>query len=449
MKYNYSESFQTKILGALARNNELHFSFRDIVKPKYFESEIYYEACKAIIDHVQEYNQLPTQDGLMVYIMRKSKTAGDNPKIYDKFIRKIYDIEIEEMPLIVDEVVGFARKAELREAIIESVSILETGDYTKVQELLDKALKVGQNIGDMGMSYFDTLSERLSPDEEHKPIAMLIPKVDKLLNGGAYQGELVIFLAPPNRGKSICLVNVGAAALYQGKKVLHITLEMSDKKIGLRYDARLSGKHIRNLEDFPKKIQVKLDAVKRLKGDLIIKRYPTRGATVDTIKAYIMMLQGKGWFPDLLLVDYGDIMKSSRTYSDKRFEEGSIFEELRGLAVELDLPVVTATQANRGSLAKKVVTMEDIAESFDKAKIADVIIALCQDTKEKREGKMRWFFAKNRDNASEVTVDMLINTDIMFFKQDTDADDDSEPDEIDEAEKKLPVGNKRARKPRN
>jgi replicative DNA helicase len=188
-----------------------------------------------------------------------------------------------------------------------------------------------------------------------------------------------------------------------------------------------------------------LAEIQRFKGDLIIKQYPTRGATVDIIRSHILSLRAQDFNPDAIIIDYGDILKSSRSYNDKRHEEGSIFEELRGLAVDLKLPVVTATQANRGALEKRIVTMADIAESFEKAKIADVIIALCQTSKEKKTGKMRWFFAKNRDNKSEVTVPMRLNTDTMFFKQDDDWD---EEDDVDDTEDRDNRGSKESKNTR-
>ena len=144
-------------------------------------------------------------------------------------------------------------------------------------------------------------------------------------------------------------------------------------------------------------------------GKVHIKEYPTQSVTVENLRSYCENLKRSGFFPDFIVVDYADLLRSDTQYSEKRHEHSHIYETLRGWAVEEEIPLWTAAQANRASLSKSQVTVADIAEDFGKAMIADVIVGLCQNKKEKERQEMRLFIAKNRDGTSGLEV--LVRTD--------------------------------------
>ncbi|MNI30616.1 replicative DNA helicase [compost metagenome] len=193
----------------------------------------------------------------------------------------------------------------------------------------------------------------------------------------------------------------------EGYNVVHYTLEMPEKQVARRYDNRMMKKDFQYLKDNSSKVLAAIKSIHKIhKGKLVIKKYRTSEATVDTIRSHLTRLKmEKGFVPDVIIVDYADLLSPRRTYSDKRFELESIYLDLRDLGSEFGCAVWTASQANRGALEKKVITLGDLAEAFNKANIADFMVALCQTTEEKEDGIMRWHVAKHRDGEANITLD--------------------------------------------
>ena len=182
---------------------------------------------------------------------------------------------------------------------------------------------------------------------------------------------------------------------------------MPEKQVAKRYDNRLIKKDFNYLREHSNKaLTALMNLHKHMKGELIIKKYRTNECSVDTIRSHLTRLYiEKGFKPDVIIVDYADLLKPRRSYSDKRFELESIYLDLRDLGDEYKCPVWTASQANRGALDKKVITIADLAEAFNKANIADFMVALCQTVEEKRDGIMRWHVAKHRDGEANMTLE--------------------------------------------
>ena len=202
------------------------------------------------------------------------------------------------------------------------------------------------------------------------------------------------------------LQNLGAAAVEAGYNVVHIFFENNEAQITRNYDLRFVKKTFNYLkENVSKVISALLNRKKYSKGKLFIKKYPVKGATVNTIKAYINQLQNiEGITPDVVIVDYGSLLKSTVGYKDKRDEYEAIYIELRSIADEFNCALWTGAQTNRTSLSKKVVTMADLAECFAIANAADVLVALCQSVKEQKLQIMRYFIGKCRDQKDHMTL---------------------------------------------
>jgi len=190
------------------------------------------------------------------------------------------------------------------------------------------------------------------------------------------------------------LVNVGAHALKMGKNIIHYTFELSETAVGRRYDSYLcdidSNEIIKNKDDVLKKYEdMEL-------GKLIIKEYPTGSASVITLKNHLDRLLLRGFVPGMIVIDYADIMRSTRKYDALRHELKLVYEELRNLASERNIPIWTASQANRDSAKSDVVELENMSEAYGKAMVADVVLSLSRKSHEKAGGYGRLFVAKNR-----------------------------------------------------
>jgi replicative DNA helicase len=183
---------------------------------------------------------------------------------------------------------------------------------------------------------------------------------------------------------------------------------MPEKQVTRRYDNRMLKKDFAYLKENASKALTAIHNMQtHLKaGRLKIKKYRTNECTIDTIRSYLNRLEMEdGFKPDMIVVDYADLISPRKSYSDKRFELESVYLELRDLADEYKCPVWTASQANRGSLDKKVITIADLAEAFNKANIADLMVALCQTVEEKEDGIMRWHVAKHRNGEANITLE--------------------------------------------
>lgn len=201
------------------------------------------------------------------------------------------------------------------------------------------------------------------------------------------------FTVTHNSGKSMVLTAIGAAAVKQGKNVVHYTLELSDETIGLRYDANISGISLGALK--PMKDDV-FEEIKDIPGKLIIREYPTKSASTETLKNHLERLVQRGFDPDVVIVDYGDLLRPRRYSKEKRNDLETIYEELRALGQHFKCPVWTASQTNRSGLNAEVITMESISEAFSKCFVADFIFSCSRTILDKQSNSGRYFIAKNR-----------------------------------------------------
>ena len=209
------------------------------------------------------------------------------------------------------------------------------------------------------------------------------------------------------------LVNLGCEAIRRGKNVLHYTFELSETAVGIRYDSNLCS--IPSNEVCDRKDEI----IKYYKGvdlgRLIIKEYPTGSASVMTLRNHIEKLLLKGFTPDVIMIDYADIMRSSRKFDSLRHELKLIYEELRNMAMEMKIPIWTASQANRDSANSEVVGLENMSEAYGKAMVADVVLSLSRKAAEKSVGVGRIFVAKNRAGRDGILYPMRIDTSMSKF----------------------------------
>jgi replicative DNA helicase len=243
-----------------------------------------------------------------------------------------------------------------------------------------------------------------------------LDQLDKkeVLNGGLARGEIGVITAPTGVGKSHWLVHCGAEALKRGKNVLHYTFELTETAVGVRYDSHLCG--INSTDVIDKKEEILSRYEGNDYGRLIIKEYPTGSASIITIKNHLEKLAMKDFKPGLIVIDYADIMRSTRQYDSLRHELKLIYEELRNLAMELKIPIWTASQANREASDKEVVGLGNMSEAYGKAMVADVVLSISRKQLEKATGAARLFVAKNRAGQDGVLFPIRIDTARSYFE---------------------------------
>lgn len=442
--YRYTPQVQLKILALLWRDEKSHTIYSDVIKPRYFSSAVHIDLCRIIADYYDRYSCSPTYDALVEQVHEMCSRSKAKSKIEDEYtgaIQSMADASLHDIEFIRDKVMSFGKRQALVDAVLESADILEKRpdtEYGKIQGLVKDAMLVGEDSQDLGQDIFSGIEDRIISytldDDVIERVPTGMDMLDVCLGGGVGRTEMCVVIAPPGRGKTSALISMGAAAVEAGYSVLHVSLENNEKQILRNYDLRLLHHNMEYLQD---NVDASIDAMFNIKkymgGQLRVKKYPTKTLTVEGLRTYLDQLKVVDEFvPDVLVVDYGMIMKPAYNYTDKRNGIESVYEDLRAVADDYNCALYTAAQGNRSSLSKKIVTTADIAECFAIANIADIAIALCQTAKEKQQGVMRGFLAKVRDSPDGLLLSGRIDYETKQLSFDEIVDIGSEDDTEDE-----------------
>ncbi len=375
------------------------------VKDEYFEG-LYRKLYTTFKKYVEEYNRSPTKEAFML----ESNMTEQNFSVMQDAFDKLYKEEKVDTEWLVDQTEKWCQGRALEIAIVESVNVIEGKHDTlskgALPDLLQKALGVAFDVN-VGHDYIDNVEERwdfYNKQEEKMPFDLEM--FNAITKGGVPNKTLNIALAGTGVGKSLFMCHVASSALTDGKNVLYITMEMAEERIAERIDANLLNVPIDQLESMPKTLFTeKVKALSsKTSGQLIIKEYPTGSAHSGHFRALLGELKLKRQFePDIIFIDYLNICASSRMKGmggaiNSYTYIKAIAEELRGLAVEFDVPIFSATQTTRSGYSNSDVGLEDTSESFGLPSTADLMFALISTEELNNLGQIMVKQLKNRYN---------------------------------------------------
>ena len=379
------------------------------IKPDYFEG-IYRILFKEAGKFVGKYNKLPTAESFKIELDQADRLSGENYTVAVDILPSLFSQEKIDEQWLLDTTEKWCQDRAIYNAIMESISIIdgkhETLTKGALPDLLSKALGVGFDNA-VGHDYIDNLEERFDfYHREEDRIPFDLEYFNKITKGGIPNKTLNIALAGTGVGKSLFMCHVASSALVDGKNVLYITMEMAEERIAERIDANLLNVPIDQLpnlsrEMFRTKVE---DIARKTTGKLIVKEYPTGSAHAGHFRALLNELKLKREFePDIIFVDYLNICSSSRmkgmggSINSYNYIK-AIAEELRGLAVEFDVPIFSATQTTRSGYTNSDVGLEDTSESFGLPATADLMFALISTEELENSGQMMVKQLKNRYN---------------------------------------------------
>ena len=375
------------------------------VKDEYFEG-LYRKLYTTFKNYVEEYNRSPTKEA---FILESNMTEQNFSVMQDAF-DKLYKEEKVDTEWLVDQTEKWCQGRALEIAIVESVNVIEGKHDTLTKgalpDLLQKALGVAFDVN-VGHDYIDNVEERWDfYDKKEERLPFDLEMLNKITKGGVPNKTLNIALAGTGVGKSLFMCHVASSALTDGKNVLYITMEMAEERIAERIDANLLNVPIDQLEGMPKTLFTeKVRALSsKTSGKLIIKEYPTGSAHAGHFRALLGELKLKRQFvPDIIFIDYLNICASSRMKGmggaiNSYTYIKAIAEELRGLAVEFDVPIFSATQTTRSGYSNSDVGLEDTSESFGLPATADLMFALISTEELNQRGQIMVKQLKNRYN---------------------------------------------------
>lgn len=408
----YGRAFQEKIMQAMLGDPRWAEQLMEVFDVRYFELKYLQFLSERYFNFAKQYKDFPSIQILATIIKDELKVGNDRAlaeQIIDYLKRVQANPNPQDLPFVKDKSLEFCRKQALKGALEKACDLVATEKYESIVDLIKHAVSVGTTPS-LGHDLKDDVAARFVSLVRHcVPTGISQLDAKEIFQGGLGRGELGVVIAPTGVGKSHWLVMLGANALRAGCNVLHYTFELSEAKVGIRYDSNLLDMDASDVPEFQEKVTQYYSGAQEL-GRLKIKHFPTSSATIYTLRSHIEKLALKGFKPDLVLIDYADIMRSTRQYDSLRHELKLIYEELRGYAEELQVPIWTASQSNKEGADTDIIDLSNMSEAYGKAFVADVVVSISRRAAEKSTGFGRLYIAKNRAGRDGIIYGVQINT---------------------------------------
>jgi len=402
----FGTAFQSKTIRALIDDKSFLDRTHDIIETMYWESEANKWIVSEILKHYDVYKRTATLD---VFKIKCGDITIDSlrAEVVDNLRTIFTQTDTNDAEFVKNEFLNFCKNQKLKNAIMQSVDFLKGGQYDSIKRIVDDALKAGTERN-MGHDYLKDVEIRMS-ETARDTINTGWEVIDDLTNGGLGPGELGVIISSAGGGKSWCLASLGKSAMLSGKNVLHYTLELNECYVGLRYDSCFTGVPFQDIVEEKEKVK---NIISNIKGQLLIKEYPTKGVGVSTILAHANLAKTMGYPVDMVVIDYADILSPGNhgNNANSYVEQGGIYEDLRGLAGELGVPVWTASQASRSSLDDNIIEAQKVADSYRKIMTADFVISLSRKATDKVSSTGRFHVIKNRFGPDGLTFPSRVDT---------------------------------------
>jgi len=414
----YGPAFQIKVISSLLTHKEFLVNIHDIISDEYWDNQAHKWIIKEILKYYEKYHTTPSMDILKVEL---KKVDNEVLKISVKEqLREAYQASDEDLKYVQEEFATFCKNQQLKKALLQSVDLLKAGDYDSIKFMIEGALKSGQDKN-VGHEYNKDIESRYR--EDHR---VVIPTpwetINDLLQGGLGNGDFGLIFGNPGGGKSWSLVALGGYAVRLGFNVVHYTLELGEDYVGRRYDAFFTKVPVNKITENRNKVE---EVIPQLPGELVIKEFPTGKATISTIESHISKLISLGIKPDLIIIDYVDLLSTRKRTVDRKGELDDIYISTKGLARELNVPIWSVSQVNRAGAKDDVIEGDKAAGSYDKIMITDVAISLSRKKEDKVKNTGRFHIMKNRYGMDGLTFYLNADTSTGHFEI-TDAPDNDE-----------------------
>ena len=426
----YGPVFQVKVLGALLTQRQFLINIIDSLDSEYFESS----AHKWVVEYIQkyfgQYHTTPTVETLSIEV-KKLENEVLRISIVEALKEAYKMADQSDLEWVEAEFSSFCRNQQVKSAILNSVQLLEMNDFDSILQLISKAVKSGEDKT-IGLDYNLDIEARYREDDRNT-IPFPWPVFNEITQGGYGKGDLVLVFGNPGGGKSWAVAAMGAYAASLGFNVVHYSLELGEGYVGKRYDAIFSGIDVDKLHLHRSQVD---EIVGKVKGKVIIKEYPPKRASFDTIEAHLQQLEHQNDFkPDMIIIDYLDYMRT-KGRKDRKDEIDDVYVAAKAFGKERGIPIISPSQANRTAAKSDIIEGDNAAGSYDKIMIGDIILSLARKRKDKIEGTGNWHIMKNRYGADGMTFRSRINTSNGYIDIDESPVDD---DNIETSSNNKPV----------
>jgi replicative DNA helicase len=421
----YDLDWQKKLVKVILNNPQFAEQISEILDFNYFSVDIYKTVLKAYYSYREKYKNYPTIDLLISIIDAEDKEGTSWTRIKNFLISVKVDPLVEEEEFIKDSAIQFCRKKKVTMAVVAAADIVakksDEGSYEEILKLVTDAVNSGAT-NSVGHRYVEDFAVRYS-ETLRRSIPTGITQLDAITKGGLGRGEIGLVIAGTGGGKSMFMTFVAANAVMAGYKVIYYSLELEDHYIGLRFDSAITGIPLDDLKDNQEDV---FKAIEQYKDKLIVKRYPTKQCTLQMMRSHIEKQKRMGFHPDLIVVDYADLMKFNSQYAELRHNLQNIVEELRGFAAEFSVAMWTASQTNKEGYKSTTPGLEHTSEAFSKAFCTDLSITIGRTDREKQAHTAVYKIAKNRNGIDGITYVGKMDTRAVQLSFDRELDDSYE-----------------------
>tara|TARA_A100001201_G_scaffold129404_1_gene114785 strand:+ start:3721 stop:5067 length:1347 start_codon:yes stop_codon:yes gene_type:complete len=405
----YGYSFQVKVLSLLLEEKNFLLNVHDVLDSSYFENSGHKWTINTILKYWEDYHTVPTIDVL----------KSEYQKIEDKVLKasvkeqlqKIFAVSSKDRKYVREEFTKFCRNQQVKKAILTSTDLLKHEDYDSIRNLMNQSLQAGMDKN-VGHEYEKDIEDRYRQNHR-KIVPTPWTKINKLLQGGLGNGDFGLIFGNPGGGKSWTLVALGGHAIQMGFNVLHYTLELGEEYVARRYDSFFTKTPVNTIMAHRTKVE---SLIKELPGRLIIKEFPTGKASISTVESHIQKCIDNDFKPNLVLIDYVDLLYSQKRTRERKDEIDDIYTSTKGMAKELDIPIWTVSQVNRAGAKDEIIEGDKAAGSYDKLMISDFALSLSRKKEDKIQNTGRFHVMKNRYGFDGITYSVVADTSMGAFE---------------------------------
>jgi replicative DNA helicase len=430
----YGPAFQVKVIHSLLERKEFLTNIYDILDSSYFDNQAHKWIIDNILKYYHEYHTTPTPEVLK---SEYEKVTNDVLKVsIREQLRDAYKTVATDSEYIESEFASFCKNQQLKKALLNSVDLLKAEDYDSIRGLIDNALKAGMDKN-IGHEYLKDIETRYR-QEQRITIPTPWKEFNDILQGGLGNGDFGLIFGGPGAGKSWGLVALAGHAVKMGYNVVYYTLELGEDYVGRRFDAYFTQIPANEVMYHKDVIQETMD---KLPGNLIIKEFAPGKAGISSVESHITKCGDLGTKPDLVVIDYVDLLRSNKTNRERKDEIDDIYTSTKGLARELDIPIWSASQVNRQGAQDDIIEGHKAAGSYDKMMITDFCASISRKAKDKQTGVGRFHIMKNRYGMDGLTFGTLINIAIGKFEMVSDEEFSSLSHQEEVPDSNLPTDN--------
>lgn len=392
-----SSEFQYRLILQIITDRKFGSAILDILDPNYFEDTALKLIAVEIKNSYEKYETIPDLGSLKTRFSDKANAEVEKKYMLSQ-IKRIEDAELNDSLYIQDTAMKFCKRQELKRAIKDINNIITNGsinDYDSCETILRKALEKGDNKDD-GLNIFDNIDSVLDEDYR-KPIPTGINGLDEVMNGGLSKGELAVILASFGIGKTTMFTKIANHAYNEGYNVLQIFFEDMPKVIQRKHIACWTGFNLSELSYRKDEINEILENVKgSTNGKLELKKFPSSNTTMTHIKQYVRKRIAQGFKPDIILVDYIDVVIPSVKVDDVNVGEGQVMREFESMLSEFDMAGWTAVQGNRSAIRSDIVESDQMGGSIKKGQIGHFIVSIAKSLEQKENNTANMAILKSR-----------------------------------------------------